>query len=236
MMFTGSPAQASDKIIPEPEITYENDDEEQQETGTKKIPGVGTSTFNSICHTPEPDRNQSQTFSSLLSQPSISTTLEITKTSSSLELQEEISENIATSDIKGQQVPPDLQNTQQTQNLQNTVLNEVCSLPRPASIVHTSTTKDDEGHAYSKSPEPIKSETQFSEAPSSSVSKDERKSSYPYQHPPGCPSHPLFKRLQLGVDRRLLVNRKRQIKMYRVWVQGKFRKASDEEKLEGQEA
>ena len=116
MIFTGSPAQASDKINPEPEITYENDNEEQQETGTKKIPGVGTSTFNSVCHTPEPDRNQSQTFSSLLSKPSISTTLEITKTSSPLELQEEISENIATSDIKGQQVPPDLQNTQQTQN------------------------------------------------------------------------------------------------------------------------
>lgn len=29
---------------------------------------------------------------------------------------------------------------------------------------------------------------------------------------------------QLGVDRRLLVNRKRQLKMYRVWMQGKFRK------------
>ncbi|KAI0343332.1 methyltransferase [Trametopsis cervina] len=29
---------------------------------------------------------------------------------------------------------------------------------------------------------------------------------------------------QLGVDRRLIVNRKRQLKMYRVWMQGKFRK------------
>ncbi|KAG9313171.1 S-adenosyl-L-methionine-dependent methyltransferase [Chiua virens] len=37
-------------------------------------------------------------------------------------------------------------------------------------------------------------------------------------------SCPLFTIEQLGVDRRLLVNRKRQLKMYRVWMQGKFRK------------
>lgn len=36
--------------------------------------------------------------------------------------------------------------------------------------------------------------------------------------------HPLFEVEQLGADRRLLVNRKRQLKMYRVWMQGKFRK------------
>ena len=36
--------------------------------------------------------------------------------------------------------------------------------------------------------------------------------------------HPLFTIEQLGVDRRMLVNRKRQLKMYRVWMQGKFRK------------
>ncbi|KAF8990673.1 methyltransferase [Cyathus striatus] len=41
---------------------------------------------------------------------------------------------------------------------------------------------------------------------------------------PGCPLHPLFTIEQLGVDRRLLVNRKRQLKMYRVWMQGRFRK------------
>lgn len=41
-----------------------------------------------------------------------------------------------------------------------------------------------------------------------------------------CPSHPLFTIEQLGIDRRLLVNRKRQLKMYRVWMQGKFRKTS----------
>jgi tRNAThr (cytosine32-N3)-methyltransferase len=40
----------------------------------------------------------------------------------------------------------------------------------------------------------------------------------------GCPPHPLFATEQLGIDRRLLVNRKRQLKMYRVWMQGKFRK------------
>jgi len=42
--------------------------------------------------------------------------------------------------------------------------------------------------------------------------------------PSGCPAHPLFSVEQLGIDRRLIVNRKRQIKMYRVWMQGKFKK------------
>ena len=37
-------------------------------------------------------------------------------------------------------------------------------------------------------------------------------------------AHPLFTITQLGVDRRLLVNRKRQLKMYRVWMQGKFQR------------
>lgn len=37
----------------------------------------------------------------------------------------------------------------------------------------------------------------------------------------------LFSTEQLGVDRRLLVNRKRQLKMYRVWMQGQFRKLSN---------
>lgn len=42
--------------------------------------------------------------------------------------------------------------------------------------------------------------------------------------PADSPPHPLFAIDQLGIDRRLLVNRKRQLKMYRVWMQGKFRK------------
>ncbi|KAG5637847.1 hypothetical protein H0H81_002984 [Sphagnurus paluster] len=51
---------------------------------------------------------------------------------------------------------------------------------------------------------------------------------HPNLHVPlaDCPAHPLFTTEQLGVDRRLLVNRKRQLKMYRVWMQGKFRKIS----------
>ncbi|PFH50304.1 hypothetical protein AMATHDRAFT_4121 [Amanita thiersii Skay4041] len=43
--------------------------------------------------------------------------------------------------------------------------------------------------------------------------------------PPTASSpYPLFTIEQLGVDRRLIVNRKRRLKMYRVWMQGKFRK------------
>ncbi|KAI0766139.1 methyltransferase [Trametes elegans] len=44
------------------------------------------------------------------------------------------------------------------------------------------------------------------------------------QASPSDGHHPLFSIEQLGVDRRLIVNRKRQLKMYRVWMQGKFRK------------
>ncbi|KAL7006010.1 hypothetical protein EMMF5_004348 [Cystobasidiomycetes sp. EMM_F5] len=36
-----------------------------------------------------------------------------------------------------------------------------------------------------------------------------------------------FKTIQLGVDRRLLVNRKRRIKMYRIWMQAVFEKPAD---------
>lgn len=41
---------------------------------------------------------------------------------------------------------------------------------------------------------------------------------------PGDAQKLLFAIEQLGIDRRLIVNRKRQLKMYRVWIQGKFRK------------
>ncbi|KAJ7065217.1 methyltransferase [Mycena amicta] len=46
-------------------------------------------------------------------------------------------------------------------------------------------------------------------------------------HPSLLSSPPpsLFTMEQLGVDRRLLLNRKRQVKMYRVWMQAKFRKS-----------
>lgn len=38
-----------------------------------------------------------------------------------------------------------------------------------------------------------------------------------------------FETVRLGVDRRLLMNRKRKLKMYRVWMQGIFRKPLDAE-------
>lgn len=36
----------------------------------------------------------------------------------------------------------------------------------------------------------------------------------------------IYEKLELGYDKRLLVNRKRQLQMYRVWIQGKFRKCA----------
>ncbi|KIJ55472.1 hypothetical protein M422DRAFT_24047 [Sphaerobolus stellatus SS14] len=43
---------------------------------------------------------------------------------------------------------------------------------------------------------------------------------------PATLRHPLFGIAQLGLDNRLIVNRKRQLKMHRVWTQGKFFKAN----------
>ncbi|KAL5492311.1 hypothetical protein ACEPAI_3758 [Sanghuangporus weigelae] len=72
-------------------------------------------------------------------------------------------------------------------------------------------------HTFSSS---VESESSTSTHPSlSSINT----SSHPAS-PSDCPSHPLFSIEQLGIDRRLLINRKRQLKMYRVWMQGKFRK------------
>jgi tRNAThr (cytosine32-N3)-methyltransferase len=61
----------------------------------------------------------------------------------------------------------------------------------------------------------------------SELSHNQNANNTPDIHPillSNCAPHPLFTTEQIGVDRRLLVNRKRQLKMYRVWMQGKFRK------------
>jgi len=39
-----------------------------------------------------------------------------------------------------------------------------------------------------------------------------------------------FETLRIGVDRRLIMNRKRKLKMFRVWMQGEFRKPAEQER------
>lgn len=50
------------------------------------------------------------------------------------------------------------------------------------------------------------------------------------------PSPPKFEVLNLGVDRRMLVNRQRRLKMYRCWLQAKFRKPFEKGEAEKEQA
>lgn len=50
------------------------------------------------------------------------------------------------------------------------------------------------------------------------------------------PNPPKFEVLNLGVDRRMLVNRQRRLKMYRCWLQAKFRKPFEEGEAEKEQA
>ncbi|GAA5953529.1 hypothetical protein JCM21900_006192 [Sporobolomyces salmonicolor] len=60
---------------------------------------------------------------------------------------------------------------------------------------------------------------------SSSTAPSESESSKPTLSIPATPLTPYnLDLLQLGVDRRLLLNRKRQLKMMRIWLQGRWRK------------
>ncbi|KAG2072463.1 methyltransferase [Suillus decipiens] len=89
------------------------------------------------------------------------------------------------------------------------------------SLPTSSQTASPASHTPADTPNPSSDDTLS--LPSSGVSSDVHHNLLrPLAH---CPPHPLFTIEQLGVDRRLLVNRKRQLKMYRIWMQGKFRKA-----------
>lgn len=54
--------------------------------------------------------------------------------------------------------------------------------------------------------------------------------SLPQVHGSECPQHEVaaFEIVTLGVDRRMLVNRQRQLKMYRCWMQGRFQKSTND--------
>ncbi|OBT80523.1 hypothetical protein VF21_00400 [Pseudogymnoascus sp. 05NY08] len=55
--------------------------------------------------------------------------------------------------------------------------------------------------------------------------KDELEKIWSGEAAADAPGAPGFEIVSLGVDRRLLVNRAKQLKMYRCWMQGRFRKA-----------
>jgi len=116
-------------------------------------------------------------------------------------------------------------------------------ISKVVNTLNTSVTEDDEGEStfeLETSQIPIDSPSVVNRVqnglsnspPLSSRQKDEGiKSSTPMRihrtllpPSPGQGPHPLFTIEQLGADRRLLINRKRQLKMYRVWMQGKFQK------------
>jgi tRNAThr (cytosine32-N3)-methyltransferase len=91
----------------------------------------------------------------------------------------------------------------------------------PTSLSAPSQVASPTSHTPADTPNPGSDDTPI--LPSSGSSSDVHHNLLrPLAH---CPPHPLFTIEQLGVDRRLLVNRKRQLKMYRIWMQGKFRKA-----------
>ncbi|EEB98375.1 hypothetical protein MPER_02127, partial [Moniliophthora perniciosa FA553] len=90
--------------------------------------------------------------------------------------------------------------------------------------VTTSTEIVDDGDSSPLPPSTTCQPTQPTSEPHHNIHPNLLNPSFPHRDLSGSPVHPLFSIEQLGIDRRLLVNRKRQLKMYRVWMQGVFRK------------
>lgn len=111
--------------------------------------------------------------------------------------------------------------------------------PVPESLQTTTTTtqqdedEDETDVSASHTPQaasPQPSTPEPDSRPSGEDTEAQQAASTPIIHPILQSSplpHPLFSVEALGVDRRLIVNRKRQLKMYRVWMQGKFKKLGE---------
>ncbi|EJD07467.1 methyltransferase [Fomitiporia mediterranea MF3/22] len=169
MLFTGSLAQPKDKILPTPEVIYEDEDDSQNQIRDDASTNISALTSAlSALHTPRTESPRPST-------PSIT-------------------DNAA-------------------------VQTDGSSAPSaPKTVTGTNT-------PFNSSSSTVIAQSTDATSPSS-LSPYLPTTLHPAIHrsPPNCPTHPLFSIEQLGVDRRLLVNRKRQLKMYRVWMQGKFRK------------
>ncbi|KAJ6607006.1 S-adenosyl-L-methionine-dependent methyltransferase [Mycena sp. CBHHK59/15] len=97
---------------------------------------------------------------------------------------------------------------------------------QPPNVVTEVVEDDSEDGPLASTSRPLSPDPASGEMWSSSVTANPEPA---HIHPSLLSSPPksLFTAEQLGIDRRLLVNRKRQVKMYRVWMQGKFRKLVD---------
>jgi len=96
--------------------------------------------------------------------------------------------------------------------------------PATVHITEIAEEQDDETSEQDASSVLLKEELPTAKVPST---PEARPKNYGPAEPEEPPLNSPFSIEQMGIDRRLLVNRKRQLKMYRVWMQAKFKKRED---------